>query len=528
MSSAPRSAVMARVATNTLNQRVVPIIFLPGIMGSRLILDNKQEWDPDSDGNMLGWVACGFNRMRKLIHTNIGGKPQTKSDAYSEPECKRGWAGISNRFYGGLLRNMSIIDTAKLPVYGIGYDWRQEIGDCAAKAYEKLQAHRKDAGLEESDKVIIVTHSMGGLVTREMLRKFPDLHDKVLGIIHITQPVHGGAVLYRRFFTGVVAKFFGDVPDLDGLGKEAWGFARILGTEPRKFAFVVSGLKGAIQLLPTNYYRLDGNKPWLTYSESPGGAQQEWGGDVFDLYADAASPPGVVSHSKYAKGDDEIVKNDLLERVKLAKAFHAEIKNNQFNKHKNTYTIYGTLMRTDVAVGFFKLVETPPDKRNPGLVPDQRMEGDATVPLNSGIGLPLKISEKVLSPDAIPAALKEGYRQFRIDGVEHAAACNHANVIPIVRKLIDWILEGGTSTPDEPPPAPPETPPSSPQPQTGRRRRATRPMNEKAVDAANRALYAAHPELNGRTLSPTNDADAAYRTEWMDAYVAAGGEIEFY
>lgn len=56
-------------------------------------------------------------------------------------------------------------------------------------------------------------------------------------------------------------------------------------------------------------------------------------------------------------------------------------------------------------------------------------------------------------------------------------------------------------------------------------RRAKRPLKASAVTSANDALWGAHPELNGRPLT-MGPEDAALRKEWMDGYVAAGGQIE--
>lgn len=62
-------------------------------------------------------------------------------------------------------------------------------------------------------------------------------------------------------------------------------------------------------------------------------------------------------------------------------------------------------------------------------------------------------------------------------------------------------------------------------------RRATVPLDSGAVRAADDAFYAAHPELidaSGQRipLDATSPEHAAYRSEWMDLYVANGGPVE--
>lgn len=56
-------------------------------------------------------------------------------------------------------------------------------------------------------------------------------------------------------------------------------------------------------------------------------------------------------------------------------------------------------------------------------------------------------------------------------------------------------------------------------------RRAKRPLSEDAIAAANAEVYNL-TEPPGRQLDPNSAADAALRRRWMDAYVAAGGELE--
>ena len=68
-------------------------------------------------------------------------------------------------------------------------------------------------------------------------------------------------------------------------------------------------------------------------------------------------------------------------------------------------------------------------------------------------------------------------------------------------------------------------------------RRAKRPLNAEACDAADDEIYARHEsdprpnalfDANGnrRALSATDPAQADLRREWMDLYIANGGEVE--
>jgi hypothetical protein len=68
-------------------------------------------------------------------------------------------------------------------------------------------------------------------------------------------------------------------------------------------------------------------------------------------------------------------------------------------------------------------------------------------------------------------------------------------------------------------------------------RRARRPLNPTARDAANESLYSAHAgdprpnplfdeEGNRQPIDPNDPAQAGLRSEWMDAYIANGGAVE--
>jgi hypothetical protein len=61
-------------------------------------------------------------------------------------------------------------------------------------------------------------------------------------------------------------------------------------------------------------------------------------------------------------------------------------------------------------------------------------------------------------------------------------------------------------------------------------RRAKQPLNVKAVTAADDIFYARHPELvkNGKRISldPSNPKHWTLQSEWMDLYLANGGELE--
>ena len=156
-----------------------------------------------------------------------------------------------------------------LPVHAIGYNWTQSNADSAAHAAQKItsfMAHYQNLGYE-CEKVLLVTHSMGGLVARAVVH--PDMgklvtytnmcgvNDKVLGVIHGVMPTHGAAAAYRRCRAGFEGGGF--------TSKDAVA-ADILGRDGTEVAAVFSNSPGALQLLPSKRY---GNH-WLKIKDGAG------------------------------------------------------------------------------------------------------------------------------------------------------------------------------------------------------------------------------------------------------------------
>ncbi len=402
-------------------QKTIPIVFVPGVMGSRLHFTAIDEaWDPDSNWAMIHWLRIGTERARTEFRNSTPVEIMGHQKGLTDDEVTRGYGGLSMEFYVGFARYLQGLDrqfnqNVHTPVYGVGYDWRQSNKDSGAYVTREVE---RIMGIEGAGQVILVSHSMGGMVTRSAMKS--GLAGKVLGVIHIFQPVDGAVVLFRRFFTGAVKA-------IDG----GFGLATILGNTGDKFAATSSGMPGPIQLLPTNNYR-DTAGPWLTYKA--GGAQATWPGDVFDLYAGAVCPPALMNFAR-PTGFSAAGAADLRANIQLAKGFHAELGHYQ---HPRTKTIHSSRLLTDMAIIFdpptqpapvmttiyteegpMQMMVTP-DWSSKGAQRQARAEGDGTVPRTSG---------NPLAPNV----------EIR-GGVEHSAACGEAagEVRDDVKK---WIIE---------------------------------------------------------------------------------------
>jgi pimeloyl-ACP methyl ester carboxylesterase len=243
----------------------IAIIFVPGIMGSKLKKENAPIWNPDHLSFMSGTYmkTRPKKRYQLLIEKPLAVMNEiTKEHAnYSKAE-ERGWGSVVWSFYGDLLT--SIQDWATplkvlldLPVFAFGYNWLESNRVSGERLREFIRTL-------EAEKVIIVTHSMGGLVTRWALgdRNAGDVADKVLGVIHGAQPVHGAPVAYRRMIAGQEVDGFFDVLGMLG----AW----VLGPDGPSITAIFPHAESALELLPSQHYRTnDGKREWL-HVQDPG------------------------------------------------------------------------------------------------------------------------------------------------------------------------------------------------------------------------------------------------------------------
>jgi hypothetical protein len=141
------------------------------------------------------------------------------------------------------------------PVYACGYNWLESCEDSARWLQQRIEriiafwTERK----RECRQVILVTHSMGGLVARACAKKVPE---RILGVIHGVMPALGAPACYRRIACGT-EKWSPSNGQVDNI--EAEHIAEILGEHPQDTMPVMAASPGALQLLPNHLYP----RPWL-------------------------------------------------------------------------------------------------------------------------------------------------------------------------------------------------------------------------------------------------------------------------
>src|SRR5450830_404615 len=125
----------------------------------------------------------------------------------------------------------------QFPVHAVGYNWLQSNADSAKRLQAKI-----DEFIRYYDKtytcknVILVTHSMGGLVARYCSENL-NQRDKILGVVHGVMPTTGAATAYKRVKSGVEGSA--------GI---------VVGDDAAEVTAVFAQSPGPLQLLPSSEY----------------------------------------------------------------------------------------------------------------------------------------------------------------------------------------------------------------------------------------------------------------------------------
>jgi pimeloyl-ACP methyl ester carboxylesterase len=228
------------------------------------------------------------------------------------------------------------------PVYGAGYNWLRS----SVEASQRLEQRVREVigywkGMKRHcDQVILVTHSMGGLVARACAKRIPD---KIAGVIHGVMPALGAPAAYRRMACGTEA------PDV--IGKFT---AMILGATTYDTTPVLATSPGPLELLPNHLYP----RPWLhvrvMQPSGPTGEREtafdylhlpnESRPDPYKLYRDMTSwyrlvDPALADPAGKFRDNKGGVEKAIKNAIDAAERFHTKYLGDYY--HPNTYAFYG-------------------------------------------------------------------------------------------------------------------------------------------------------------------------------------------
>jgi len=155
------------------------------------------------------------------------------------------------------------------PVHAMGYNFLKSNGESAVVIADRIRGLVRGYQKRgfKCDEVIIVTHSMGGILARALIH--PDygklLNDKtvkVLGMYHSVMPTLGAAAAYRRMRFGFLEK--------EGIKAEY--FAEIIAIDGQHATAILANTPGPLELLPAAAY----GKDWLKVVDGCGRTIRSW------------------------------------------------------------------------------------------------------------------------------------------------------------------------------------------------------------------------------------------------------------
>ena len=239
-----------------------------------------------------------------------------------------------------------------MPVHAVGYNWlasNQQAAKLTLRpAIERIiRDHNK--GHFSCEQVILVTHSMGGLVARACAQ-LPGMADKIAGIVHGVMPATGAAVAYRRCKVG--------------MRDEDFGASLVIGKTGQEVTAVFAQAPGALQLLPSKDYR----PGWLRVLQGPSGVQAWPKSDPYEeIYKVRDKWWGLVKEEWLEPKDGQPIKwDDFKRNVVLAQDFHDQLSGKY---HPMTYVFYGA----DAKQPSFEHVNW---RMKPGRAPDSNRPPD--------------------------------------------------------------------------------------------------------------------------------------------------------
>lgn len=247
------------------------------------------------------------------------------------------------------------------PVYAFGYCWLQDCQLSAELLEKRILAIIKSwtEAKRICSKVILVTHSMGGLVARACAKRIPD---QIAGVIHGVMPALGAPVAYRRLVSGTESFSPSDSPAENFATSR---IAMILGATTQKTTPVLATSPGALELLPNHLHP----QPWLHVRviKATGGARRQGRAEQdstaqsqtkpydplhfpnanlsnpYDLYRDLTSwfraiNPDIADPAGKYRGERDGAEKAIKKAISTAERFHKTLGDYY---HPITYAFYG-------------------------------------------------------------------------------------------------------------------------------------------------------------------------------------------
>jgi pimeloyl-ACP methyl ester carboxylesterase len=274
---------------------------------------NPAAWDDFAAHSQSNLLSADAEKVKKL-------QPGTQMKMQGLPDISENGIQVDQIKWDDLLKRAK----ATFPVYAFGYNWLASNKDAAELLNVRIEQVIKEnnVGQTKCSKVILVTHSMGGLVARACCR-LPGVSKKVLGVVHGVMPATGAAVAYRRCKVGMA--------DEDMVS----GF--VIGSSGKEVTAVFAQSPGALQLLPSEDY----GKHWLEICGPSGKiiSTLPLSDPYKEIYMERDKWWGLVSEDWLKPHGGKPIDWDVYSlNIDLAKEFHRGISRKY---HEHTFVFYG-------------------------------------------------------------------------------------------------------------------------------------------------------------------------------------------
>lgn len=344
----------------------MPIVFVPGIMGSRLRRrggplvwdpDNSIDWNPfaESQGSLAANATSGAATKRRNL---VGPPSKAHASTYLEVDrgrpsgnltserIARGWGGMHQGSYFQFMMWLDVMaeqpvsgqvparcHAVKFEAFAHPYNWTDDNRNSGRDlrqtvAFSVSETRRKFANQPEVRllKPVLVTHSMGGLVARA----YTQIHGgagEVHGVIHGAMPTDGAPAAYKRMLAGF---------------EGAASF--VLGYDQGQVTATAGNMPGALQLLPNSRHKsVDGSRAWLRLVNRAGSRRSAYpAADPFaEIYTEARQWWRLI-HERYLdpEGDPSgrAARAQSMLQIAKARQFDQALAGNGF--HPNTRMFY--------------------------------------------------------------------------------------------------------------------------------------------------------------------------------------------
>ncbi|MFS2139556.1 esterase/lipase family protein [Duganella sp. Dugasp56] len=424
-----------------------------GIASPHFVWDEKlakeRGWG-EIHASSYGLLLTTLQQNLNTTYRSVWGNPMLE-DSWSQLNVyDRAKWGASKEGIGAALTEEELRKFAQFhyPVYAFGYNWLKS-NEFSAEALkiriesiiEYWKSKRRNCSA-----VLLVTHSMGGLVARACAKKIPE---KVVGIIHGVMPALGAPACYRRLACGTEASSPSN-SFIDNVKAEK--FAEIAGQTIAETTPVLSTAAGPLELLPNHLYP----RPWLFVEVKSTQKKSEVVAlpvdDPYALYADFSSwyrmidPEFADPAQKYEGNLEQIIKAAIAQ----ARKFHMDVLGDYY--HPNTFVFYAD-DKSQLSFGTCRWVAlSPPSgfsvgKLNAARPHSYAVGGGRNIEVEKGVIVGFQPAVQDTAGDGtVPAQSGAGpegkVRQiFRTQGYSHQDGYGNPEMLSLTQHLIVKLMQ---------------------------------------------------------------------------------------